>query len=157
MLDFPLKVGVRARQHRESLLREFAIIAIGGGQKADVPKRLLEIAQLHDERYSGLNPEADDAVDAAIKRGEEFIDFVVGVPDQIKQDTVDLAPVLLEVDEYCRNGDLLTLSPPEDVRAFWVWFLSEFVRQLSGEPPLAWRDFSLPALPTSGAPTATDR
>jgi hypothetical protein len=139
-----LKVGVRARQHRESLLREFAIIAIGGGDQADVPKRLLEIAQLHDERYSGLNPEADYAVDAAIERGEEFIDFVVSVPEQIKQDTVDLAPVLIEVDEYCRNGALLTLSPPDDVRAFWIWFLSEFVLQLSGEPPRAWRAFSLP-------------
>ena len=145
ILDFPLKVGVRARQHRESLLREFAIIAIGGGDRADVPKRLLEIAKLHDERYSGLNPEADDAVDAAIERGDEYIDFVVGVPEQIKQDTIDLAPVLIEVDEYCRSGALLTLSPPDDVRAFWTWFLSEFVRQLSGEPPRAWRDFSLPA------------
>lgn len=143
ILDFPLKVGLRARQHRESLLREFAIIASGGGDDAEVPKRLIEIARMHDERYSGLNPEADDAVDAAMNRGEEFIDFDVTVPERIKQDTVDLGPVLAEVDAYCRNGDLLTLSPPDDVRAFWIWFLGEFVRQVSGEPPLAWRDFSL--------------
>lgn len=70
LVDFPLQVGIRARQHSESLLREFAIIATGGGDAADVPKRLLEIAQLHEERYSGLNPEADDLVDAAIARGE---------------------------------------------------------------------------------------
>jgi hypothetical protein len=144
ILDFPLQIGVRARQHRESLLREFAIIATGGGTKAEVPKRLIEIAQLHDERYSRLNPDADDAVDAAIQGGEEFIDFTVSVPERIKQDTVDLAPILMEVDEYCRNGDLLTLSPPDDVRAFWIWFLSEFVRQLSGEQPLAWSDFPSP-------------
>jgi hypothetical protein len=143
ILEFPLKVGLRARQHRESLLREFAIIASGGGDDAEVPKRLIEIARMHDERYSGLNPEADDAVDAAMNRGEEFIDFEVTVPERIKQDTVDLGPVLVEVDEYCRNGDLLTLSPPDDVRAFWIWFLGEFVRQVSGEPPLAWSDFSL--------------
>jgi hypothetical protein len=144
ILDFPLRTGMRARQHRESLLREFAIIAVGGGTKAEVPKRLIEIAQLHDERYSRLNPDADDAVDAAMQRGEEYIDFTVSVPERIKQDTVDLAPILMEVDEYCRNGDLLTLSPPDDVRAFWIWFLSEFVRQLSGEQPLAWRDFPSP-------------
>src|SRR2546423_720289 len=113
------------------------------GDEAEVPTRLIEIARMHDERYSGLNPQADDAVDAAMERGEEFIDFEVTVPERIKQDTVDLGPVLMEVDEYCRNGDLLTLSPPDDVRAFWIWFLGEFVRQLSGEPPLAWRDFSL--------------
>jgi hypothetical protein len=143
-INFPLQIGVRARQHREALLREFAIIAIGGGEEADVPKRLLEIARMHDERYSGLNPEADALVDAAIARGEEYIDFDVDVPVRIKQDTVDLAPILLEVDEYCRNGDLLTLTPSDEVRAFWVWFLLEFVRQLSGEPPLSWRDFVQP-------------
>jgi hypothetical protein len=144
IVDFPLQIGMQARKHREALLREFAIIATGGGTSAEVPKRLIEIAQLHDERYSRLNPDADDAVDAAIQRGEEYIDFVVTVPERIKQDTVDLAPILMEVDQYCRNGDLLTLSPPDDVRAFWIWFLSEFVRQLSGEQPLAWRDFSTP-------------
>jgi hypothetical protein len=140
-IEFPLRVGVRARQHREALLREFAIIALGGGERADIPKRLLEIARMHDERYSGLNPEADEAVDAAIERGDDFMDFDVAVPERIKDDTVDLAPVLAEVDAYCRNGDLLTLSPPDDVRAFWIWFLGELVRQLSGEPPLPWSEY----------------
>src|SRR5437868_10230094 len=144
ILDFPLKIGVRARQHRESLLREFAIIALGGGDKADVPKRLLEIAKLHDERYSDLNPEADDAVDRAIGRGDEFIDFVVNVPQQIKQDTVDLAPVLIEVDAYCRSGDLLAVSPPDDIRAFWNSFLIAFVRQTSDDSPSSWRELLMP-------------
>jgi hypothetical protein len=142
-LDFPLKVGLRARQHRESLLREFAIIATGGGDRAVVPARLIEIARMHDERYSGLNPQADEAVDAAAKRGDEFIDFVVNVPDRIKKDTVDLGPVLIEVDAYCQSGDLLTLSASGEVRAFWVWFLSEFVRQLNGEAPLRWTEFPM--------------
>jgi hypothetical protein len=144
LVDFPLQIGMRARQHSESLLREFAIIATGGGDDADVPKRLLEIAQLHDERYSGLNPEADDEVDDAIARGEQYVTIVVRVPERIKQDTLDLASVLLEVDEYCRNGELLTLSPSREIRAFWVWFLLEFVRQMNGEQPCSWHDFAMP-------------
>jgi hypothetical protein len=146
LLDFPLQVGKRARQHRESLFREFAIIASGGGDDADVPKRLLEIARLHEERYGGLNPEADDAVDAAIAAGDEHMNVVVRVPDRIRQDTIDLAPLLLEVDAYCRNGDLLTLAPGDEIRAFWFWFLREFVRQLDGEPPTSWHRFAMPEL-----------
>jgi len=144
IVGFPLQVGMRARQHGESLLREFAIIATQQGDVADVPKRLLEIARLHETRYAGLNPEADAAVDAAVARGEEFIDFVVTVPETIKDDTLDLAPVLLEVEEYCRKGDLLTLAVSDELRAFWMWFLGEIVRQLSGEAPRAWRDFTMP-------------
>jgi len=145
LVDFPLPVGIRARQHSEALMREFAIIAMGGGDRADVPKRLLELAQLHRERYSGMNPGADDAVDAAIKRGEEFITLTVDVPKRLKQDTIDLTTVLVEVDRYCRNGELLTLAPNEELRTFWIWFLSEFVNQLSGREPVSWRDFELPS------------
>ena len=135
---------MRARLYVESLSREFAVIAHGGGERADVPKRLLEIARVHDERYASLNPEADAAVDAAIQRGEPAIDLVVYVPDRIKDDTLAVVPLLVEVDVYCRSGELLTLPPDDEIRAFWFWFLAEIVRQLANEPPRSWRDFSLP-------------
>jgi len=146
LVAFPAQVALRARQHMESLFREFAIIALGGGREADVPKRLLEIARLHEERYGGLNPDADDAVDAAMADGVEFLDVEVSVPPRIKQDTVGIKPLLLEADEYCRSGDLLTLAPSDEIRAFWFWFLSEIVRQTDGEPPVSWHDFRMPEL-----------
>jgi hypothetical protein len=145
-VNFPLREGMLARQHVEAMFREFAIIAAGGGDQADVPKRLLEIAELHRERYAGLNPDADSAVDEAMQRGDDYIDFDVTVPDQIRDDTLNLAPVLLEVDAYCRDGEMLTLSPSDEVRSFWVWFLTEIVRQVNGELPTSWHDFELPDL-----------
>jgi hypothetical protein len=143
LVDFPLRVASKAYQHREALLREFAIIAIGGGEQADVPKRLLEIATVLDDRYSGLNPEADQAVETAIKSGAQFVDLQLQVPERIKTDTIDVTPLLIEVDQYCRNGDLLTLETPDEVRSFWFWFLLEFVRQLEGDAPSSWREFDI--------------
>jgi hypothetical protein len=145
IVDFPLRVALRARQHVESLSREFAIIALGGGDEADVPKRLLEIARLSDERYGALNPEADAAVDEGFASNREFIDFTLYVPEQIKDDTVDMAPLLLEVDAYCRSGDLLTPPPSVEIRVFWFWFLGEIVRQVTGDQPTSWRGFDQPA------------
>jgi hypothetical protein len=144
LVDFPLRTGLKARQHSESLLREFAIIASRGGDRADLPKRLCELATLHQERYSGQNPQADDDVDAAIARGEEYVDLVVSVAPTVREDTMSLAPVLIEAVEYCNSGDLLTLAPDAEIRAFWTWFLSQFVLQLNGQPPLPWRDFTWP-------------
>jgi hypothetical protein len=142
LVDFPLRVAGRAYQHREALLREFAIIAIGGGEHADVPKRLVEIATILDDRYAGLNPEAEDAIDAAVSRRAEYVDLELTVPRRLKSDTIDLAPLLLEADEYCRTGGLLTLAPTDEMRMFWTWFLSEFVLQADGQPPRSWHDFS---------------
>jgi hypothetical protein len=142
LVDFPLRVAQRAYQHRESLLREFAFIALGGGEQADVPKRLVEIATILDERYAGLNPEAEAVLGEAARDRRPHVDLELRVPRRIKSDTLDLAPLLLEVDEYCRRGDLLTLAPPEEIRTFWMWFLLEFVRQADGEEPTSWRDFT---------------
>ena len=145
LVDFPLRVAGRAYRHREALLREFAIIAFGGGEQADVPKRLVEIAKILDDRYAGLNPEADDAIDAAVQRRVDYIDLELTVLPRIKDDMLDIGPLLREVDEYCRTGGLLTLGATDDVRSFWAWFLGEFVRQADGEAPKSWRDFSLPS------------
>jgi hypothetical protein len=142
LVDFPLPVADRAYRHREALLREFAIIAFGGGEQADVPKRLVEIATILDERYAGLNPEAEDAVEAAVARKVEYLDLELTVPPSLKDDSIDIAPLLLEADEYCRTGGLLTLAPTREMQLFWTWFLSEFVFQADGRPPRSWRDFS---------------
>jgi len=142
LVDFPLLVAGRAYRHREALLREFAIIAFGGGEQADVPKRLVEIATVLDERYSGLNPDAEDAIDAAAKRRAEYMDLELTVLPSLRDDTIDIAPLLLEVDEYCRTGGLLTLAPTAETSMFWTWFLGEFVRQADGQAPRSWRDYS---------------
>ena len=144
LVDFPLRVARRAQQHRESLLREFAIIASHGGERADLPKRLCELVQLHQERYSGQNPDAEAFIEAAIARGDEFVDIVVRVPETVRGDTQALVPVLLEAVEYCRTGDLLTLEPDAEITAYWTWFLGQFVLQLNAEPPSSWLDFEWP-------------
>lgn len=142
LVDFPLRVAGRAYQHRAALLREFAIISFGGGEQADVPKRLVEIATILDDRYAGLNPEAADVLDAAAQRKAEFIDLELSVPTRVKGDTLELGPLLLEADEYCRTGGLLTLAPTDEMRTFWTWFLVEFVRQADGGEPISWRDYA---------------
>jgi hypothetical protein len=141
LLDFPLMLRQRAQEHGESLVREFALI-VHGAQDADtaVPQRLLDLAAESERRYSGMNPEAEARAEAAFERGDEFIDLEVTVPRSFKQDTIDAVPVLLEVEEYCRTGQLLSLVTPPDLRLFWEWYLLEFVRQIDGLAPISWRD-----------------
>jgi hypothetical protein len=142
LLDFPLREMQRAREQSEALVREFAMIVHGAHDDDNrVPERLLELAADSERRYAGLNPHAEDIVEAALARGDEFVDLELSVPETFKQETIDAVPLLLEVEEYCRNGELLTLVTPADLRLFWEWYLVEFVRQIDGEEPISWRDF----------------
>ena len=41
---------------------------------------------------------------------------------------------------YSRD-ELLTMSPTEEMRSFWYWFLGEFVNQADGGAPRSWLAF----------------
>ena len=86
--------------------------------------------------------EAQDTIAAAEARRAEYIDLDLTVPTRIKGDFVDIGPLLLEADEYCRTGGLLTLAPTKEMRMFWTWFLGEFILQADGQPPRSWLAFS---------------
>jgi hypothetical protein len=146
LLDFPVELVQRAREHGEALLREFAMIVHGASDHdTQVPKRLLELAAESEQRNAGLNPHAEDVLDAARERGDEYVDLDLEVPVSFKQETLEAVPILLEVEQYCRRGELLTLVPGDDLRLFWQWYLGEFVRQIGGEPAVSWRAFAAAA------------
>jgi hypothetical protein len=137
---FPLALWEVSRGHIEALLREFAFIADGGGDNAELPHRLLDIVENVRIRAGGLNAQAERSIEEATARGDADLDFDVLVPAGIARGAPRFAALLDEVDEYCRAGDLLTLATPPDVRAFQLWYIGEFARQVDGGAPLAWRD-----------------
>jgi hypothetical protein len=91
--------------------------------------------------YGGMTavPQAD--IDAAIERGDDAVDLTYVLPTSVGPAIAHLVDLLRETDEYCRQGDLLTLAPPPDAVAFREWFLMEFVNQVQGRPPTPWPEF----------------
>ena len=138
LVDFPIHLWDRARQHSDALRREFAFIAAEGRKDTDLARRLLTIAETSDRRYATLNPDAEALVESALQCGEAFITVELSVPADFKEHIIESAPVLLEVDQYCRGGELLTLAISDDLRAYWTWYLGEFVRQIDGNDPIPW-------------------
>lgn len=138
---FPLALYDAARQHSEALMREFAFIAEGDGERAGVPVRLFTLVDELRQRFGTHNTAAEALIDDAVRRGEESITFELQVPIEARQAVLDLGAQLDEADEFCRNGDLLTLATPAEIRAFRAWCLDEVVRQLDGRPPTAWPEW----------------
>lgn len=143
LLGTQVELWARTQEYADDLLREFALIALGErpGER-ELPTRLTSILQELSNRYGNLGGAQQERLEAAAEKGEKQIGVLeYEVPASVGAVAVQLAELLDEADEYCRQGEhLLSLASPPEIRAFRWWLLDEFRRQVDGEPPAAWAD-----------------
>jgi hypothetical protein len=139
LVNFPVALANRAGRHYEAIQREFALIHFSdGATRASVPSRVLELAErTRAELASGEIIEREQ-VTSAIERGAKHMTVNLRMPRSAGESMAALSELLVEADDYCREGDLITIAMPDDCRAFREWFLAEFVRQIAHEPPTPW-------------------
>jgi hypothetical protein len=138
VLGVPLPLLERARQHQESLEREFRLIALAGpGDPGHVTARLLALVEELANQF-GTFATVQGAIEAALARGDATIDLAYQVPATAREASLRLLALLDEADAFCRNGELLTLATPEECVELRRWFLGEFVAQIGGASPTGW-------------------
>ncbi len=140
VLGFPLQVHARAQQQSAEMNREFQLVL---GQESvhpgSVPARLLELSNALMDRYSGFTEEQDRRIEEGVASGAELLDeLVFRVPLSAGEAAQQLAAVLDEADEWCRQGRMLALATPPDLVAYRTWYLQEFIRQATGGDPRPW-------------------
>ncbi len=139
IVGLPVDVYLRAAEHNDELMREFALIkGQGAGDGAAVPDRLLALVEEMRARFSGFAAQPEAELAAAAASGAGNIDLYYLVPPDAARGAGDLDALLDEADRFCQVGDLLTLTTPPDALAFRRWLLREFVRQAAGEAPTPW-------------------
>ena len=141
----PVALWARSQQHTDELLREFALAAAGAtpDQRHQTPVRLTALIAALTADYGHTSTEQEQALFTAADAGQdEIAELVYEIPAAAAGASQILGDMLDEADEYCRGGDLLlTLASPEEVVTFRRWFLSEFIRQTAGQPPVAWPEY----------------
>ena len=134
----PLPLLERARQHQESLEREFRLIAFTAPDDAGhVTARLLALVEELADRF-GTFGLVQGAIDAALARGDATIDLSYDVPETAREASLRLGALLDEADAFCRGGELLNLATPDACVELRRWFLGEFVAQIGGASPTPW-------------------
>jgi hypothetical protein len=139
---YPVQLGNEVAEHIEEWMREFRLIALSreaGTARLDVPDRLLQMVDALSRQYASELDEPEKRRLAAAARGERTVDLVYPVRPETEQVVTAWRDMLAEVDEYCRQEDLLTLQRPPEQIALQDWILDEFLRQLAGEPPRPWQ------------------
>lgn len=146
LLQLPLEVHQRSREHGDELIRELTLIGAamrGEGETNSLPPRLVSLVAELTGRYGGFTASADERLDQAIAAGETSVDLFFEVPESAGGAARRLAAVLAEADEYCRAGrHLLTLATPPELVRYRSWYLGEFGEQIAGRPALPWPHFA---------------
>lgn len=146
ILQMPIPLWQQSQQHSDELLREFLLIASErrrSQQEHDVPQRLTALIDELTAQYGGLSEANDQMLVDAAAAGADNIDLVYNFPPSVAPAARHLGELLDEADDYCRRGQhLLTLATPEPQVAFRRWYLDEITRQIAGEPPIAWPDYT---------------
>lgn len=138
--DYPLRLWARSQEHSDELLREFNLLLLGqeAHDSAAAPRQLVELAQMFTHSFGGLldaiQVERTAAYEAGADRMDSTIPMVEGTPELLGR----VQQVLTAVDEYCRQGALLALARPDDVKALSDWTLAELVAQYGGAEPTPW-------------------
>ena len=149
----PVDLWTRARAHQEAIRREFDLMR-ASEPAGSVPHRLLDLVADFDARFGDFGDPLRDELSAAAARGDELTNLTLEVPTPLAAAARELAAMLSEVDEFCREGDhLMTLATPPELVSFREWLVNEFTRQIdSDEEPLAWPEYQRER-PTSTAPS----
>jgi hypothetical protein len=141
ILGLPLDVLRRARQHQDSLEREFRLIGLAQPEdRTHVTARLLRLVGDLTEQFAATGREWREQIEAAQARGERAIDLVAWVPPAAAAASRRLAALLEEADDFCRRGDLLTVATPPESVDLRRWYLGEFVAQIGGAAPTPWSE-----------------
>lgn len=139
LLNLPVRVYIAGRERHDELMREFALLALGGPSgRTDLPKRLLELTEILGVRFGSASERPDDVVDGAVGRGDDTVDLTYRVPAQVVEAADVLEGLMAEADEFCRTEQLLTLARDPVIVEFSAWYLAEFRRQVAGRPPRPW-------------------
>lgn len=160
VVGLPLDVHRRNSEHGEALRRELAFVA-NVADPEGAPVRLYMVGAELTARYGGLTVVQENKLAEALAAGETTIDLDYDLPVEMADGIERFSDLVDELDDFCRDGDLLTLVTPPEGLAYRRWIFGEIVEQLrTGRAPVAWADSELsrvdvPVAPAPGAAAAT--
>jgi hypothetical protein len=147
VLQLPVRIWARSQEQHDALMREFALMSVPSEEserQRHVPTRLAQLIDTLTADFEGVATEQEEQLFAAAAADVDVIEeLVYTLPRAAVPASKALGDMLDEADDFCRQGrHLLTLAADEELVRFRRWYLSQFIDQADGKPPVAWPDFS---------------
>lgn len=141
LIDFPVRLYVQVRAHRDELLREFALLAFTPGterSKLSVSPATHELVTGLGVRYAEIGEYTDVIGDGADRPLGSTASVRYEVPRSIGVAMREIARLFAEAERLCQDGTMLTVPLGPLQCEFAVWLTNEFINQTSGLPATPW-------------------
>jgi hypothetical protein len=134
----PLRHFFGFQMHYRELRREVRLLALANESTYPLAKTL-------SDQFGALDRQLSEGIgsyqiDAALRTHVNTTDLRVAIAHDGAATVGRFLDLLDLADDFCKEERLLSLARSSEQRKFQRWFLGEFIRQQSGEPPLAWHD-----------------
>ncbi|WP_165807057.1 ATP-binding protein [Nocardioides currus] len=133
-LDVPLAFSL-SRQYAD-LRRELRLLAVAHQDAYPLAANLSAMFSSYERQ---LPSEVSFAVKRARRDGSEAIDLDVTVEPEAAPILRTMLEMFDLADAFCKAERLLSIQRTPEQRAFHVWYLSEYIRQIDGEAPVNFR------------------
>lgn len=134
-LGVPVATYLALQEHNDALHRELELVAIGQDiiPAADPGRRsrLRALArELLGPQFRDVRDSYRETVAAASARGQTTVDLETRAPAEAVAVARTYVALLDEIDDYCREGVLLTMPPDPRVTELRHWFVEQSAAQL---------------------------
>lgn len=138
LLDYPVALGVRMREHRETVLRELQVMVLGAPvERTDVAGVIEGVRAMLDALYGRLTPVEARALQALVD-GRERIDLAYPrLPEHLVL-IERWRACLRDLEGLSRSPRYASLATPAEVEALETWIVGEISRQLDGAAARPW-------------------
>jgi anti-sigma regulatory factor (Ser/Thr protein kinase) len=140
LADCPVELSLRQDRHLDELVRELQLLSVDH----DNPE---SAALAREIRGLLVSPTAARltgrrAAERARSEGRAVVDIDMAMPREFSDLVSQLNEAVLRAEQLSRDGRLLTLAAPRDVRELRAWMTHEVVAQAtSGAAPTTWADW----------------
>ncbi|MGH3354672.1 MAG: ATP-binding protein [Nocardioidaceae bacterium] len=138
LLNAPPMVVHHHRNRWQELVREMWLVALGGeSEQQELAHRFCTYAQMVDADMYITEQSAQEYARALCDHAP-FMDAIFEVPRSRREVFVNALELARELDEKAIGDHLLYRTPGPQAAQLRDWWLGEFIRQIDGEPPMAW-------------------
>lgn len=137
LVGVPVRLLVESVRQLSDLQREMQVMCLGHSAPIEL-RDLVATSQDIDAHIGHLCESGMDAAEAALTRGEEFVDLKMTVPEDAGKHLDRLATLVSRAASRLARRYLLTLPASREVVAYRLWWRDEVISQMAGRPPRPW-------------------